>query len=456
MITNATHSTKNTNKKPQTSSTGSASNSANACRATATMKPSVPANGNSASKPDASGLSTEARSTDNPDSRVSGLLSGISEWGGQEAPTEAANQQDSQITATDSPSQRLNLGEGELLRSGSQNSEQVTQLQEMLNSGGGQLEVDGVFGPRTAEAVREFQRCNNLTVDGIVGPQTMAALNGGGRSGTEQAQGGAGEGTPGGAPSETGTNPDPATPGRSTSALEGLPPRPENARGGREFMDSIAGLPPGRQRDQAVLNEILSGNIPDNLRQMQEVVVNRGGHEIRMQATPDYLSIGSNEDNVRIPMTPGVAQAIADRTGTSLPTDRMVDDIQSQARHLNMAPMSNNREGISTYLQHDQRIDGQLGSGTAPTGLVSGHKKDLVIPARDGRVAIYGGRWANGGLIQPYSNVHNNSYEDYSHGARLVSQQIVIDGRPMSLSDALADPQLAPLLTNHRGGSFRY
>ena len=85
---------------------------------------------------------------------------------------------------------------------------------------------------------------------------------------------------------------------------------------------------------------------------------------------------------------------------------------------------------------------------------MSGHKKDIVIPATDGRVAIYGGRWG-GGERQPYSNVHGDYYEDYSHGARLVSQQITVDGRPMSLSDALADPALRPLLTQH-SGNFSY
>lgn len=36
--------------------------------------------------------------------------------------------------------------------------------------------VDGIYGAKTKEAVRYFQRKNNLTVDGIVGPKTLVAL----------------------------------------------------------------------------------------------------------------------------------------------------------------------------------------------------------------------------------------------------------------------------------------
>ncbi|MGE2716999.1 peptidoglycan recognition protein family protein [Mycolicibacterium litorale] len=55
----------------------------------------------------------------------------------------------------------------------------VAQLQRQLNDEhAGRLVVDGVYGPRTEAAVREFQRrTRGLKVDGIVGPATAAALN---------------------------------------------------------------------------------------------------------------------------------------------------------------------------------------------------------------------------------------------------------------------------------------
>jgi peptidoglycan hydrolase-like protein with peptidoglycan-binding domain len=54
----------------------------------------------------------------------------------------------------------------------------VERLQFMLNfvSGVDDLDVDGIFGPKTEAAVRAFQQNENLSVDGIVGQQTWTAL----------------------------------------------------------------------------------------------------------------------------------------------------------------------------------------------------------------------------------------------------------------------------------------
>lgn len=61
-----------------------------------------------------------------------------------------------------------------------QDTEQVRKVQRRLaaayRSYAGHLVADGVFGPQTEQAVREFQRRSGLWVDGIVGPMTAAAL----------------------------------------------------------------------------------------------------------------------------------------------------------------------------------------------------------------------------------------------------------------------------------------
>jgi N-acetyl-anhydromuramyl-L-alanine amidase AmpD len=80
------------------------------------------------------------------------------------------------------PRPRVPVGEytGILLYRGS-TGPQVAELQRLLKTVypayAGDLLVDGVYGPRTEPAVREFQRrYGGLEVDGIVGPATAAAL----------------------------------------------------------------------------------------------------------------------------------------------------------------------------------------------------------------------------------------------------------------------------------------
>lgn len=71
---------------------------------------------------------------------------------------------------------RDNLELYPLLRQGSSNNF-VYLLQFILQQDYGyNLSVDGIFGSRTASAVRDFQSFNSLSVDGVVGPNTWKAL----------------------------------------------------------------------------------------------------------------------------------------------------------------------------------------------------------------------------------------------------------------------------------------
>ena len=53
----------------------------------------------------------------------------------------------------------------------------VEVLQKKLNDAGYNLAVDGDFGNKTLEAVKDYQKVNGLVVDGIVGPMTWSELN---------------------------------------------------------------------------------------------------------------------------------------------------------------------------------------------------------------------------------------------------------------------------------------
>ena len=56
----------------------------------------------------------------------------------------------------------------------------VIVAQGRLVAAGYNIEVDGIFGPKTQKAVMEYQIANDLTCDGIIGPKTRAKLHPGG------------------------------------------------------------------------------------------------------------------------------------------------------------------------------------------------------------------------------------------------------------------------------------
>ncbi|WP_413166772.1 peptidoglycan-binding domain-containing protein [Capilliphycus salinus ALCB114379] len=62
-----------------------------------------------------------------------------------------------------------------ILKAGN-SGESVVELQTRLNNTGANLRVDGVFGAKTAKAVRDFQARIGLEVDGIVGALTWEAI----------------------------------------------------------------------------------------------------------------------------------------------------------------------------------------------------------------------------------------------------------------------------------------
>lgn len=229
---------------------------------------------------------------------------------------------------------------------------------------------------------------------------------------------------------------------------------------GSQFLEQTRGMTRA-QREQAILRQIEQGNIPDFLRETREVQVSAIGrdgkrHTGTLRVAPDYLAIGSNEDFVRVPMSPETAQKIADLTGTQLPTRRMVDEIHHRAAvQLRPQPLPAGAKMMSNdyYQRHQNAIEGQRRDRGGELGdLTSGHKKDIVISnaldRHPDRVAIYGWHQQNGRAIQPLSTVHERSYADYSHGARLISGTMVVDGVERPVAEVLADPNLAPLLSD--------
>ena len=67
---------------------------------------------------------------------------------------------------------------GNNIPTGGGNHGNIVAIQTALNLHGYTLTVDGILGPLTNAAIRDYQSKNGLVVDGIVGPLTWASLNG--------------------------------------------------------------------------------------------------------------------------------------------------------------------------------------------------------------------------------------------------------------------------------------
>ena len=207
--------------------------------------------------------------------------------------------------------------------------------------------------------------------------------------------------------------------------------------------------------DSMAVEQIFSGNYPSHVFrwvtihtqiQVDSVTTLRASYQV----TSDYLSVGTDADWSRVPLTAMAAQQLADSFQCFLPTRKIVDDIYQAARvKLAPMPMFAFRDSPVTMYQHHLIIEG-LRNGRK--GLIAGIKKDVVIAAlltrsaKPNRIAIYGWHQLNGKPIQPLYAGHVNWYVDYSHGVRLVKRIIQINGRPYDYIQVMQDPLLRKLI----------
>lgn len=227
--------------------------------------------------------------------------------------------------------------------------------------------------------------------------------------------------------------------------------------GGKEFAEKIY-LLPRVDREAMIFAHVVSGNIPYFLRTLCSISTTKeiNGREYTLEyfVTPDYLAIGSDSDYFLTPMTPLLAQRIANHLQSTLPTKVMVDQIYSAALVKlppQPIPPDTNMIKVPRFAAHNDSVRSlrlPLLSHFPFGSLVAGTKKDIIIhqkiytdlkPNRSKPVVIYGWHKLTGEPIQPPNNWHQETYVDYSHGVRLVQKRGKINGADISLVDILQD-----------------
>lgn len=242
-----------------------------------------------------------------------------------------------------------------------------------------------------------------------------------------------------------------------------LPPRPAGALTGGQFVSLVTSMTL-TDRENEIYAQVMSGNVPDFQRNLVAVTntetIGATAYTYTYYVLPDYLAIGSDTNYFLCPMTPLLAQRIADATGCTMPTRKMVNQIWAAATvHLSPSSIAPSPQmtTIPVMDQHNSTVWGQRSAvlGAHPLGeLVGGDKKDVVISniiygyPSPGRVVIYGWHYTSGTPIQPLYNGHEETYADYSHSIRLVQLNMVLNGAPATVSSVLQSSTLNSLLSD--------
>jgi hypothetical protein len=235
---------------------------------------------------------------------------------------------------------------------------------------------------------------------------------------------------------------------------------------GKEII-SLLGTLELSERENKIFDLIANKNIPSFLEKLSEIkvthMVENNNYELLYYVTPDYYSLGIDKDYFLIPMTPILAQKVANYYGAILPTKKIVDHIyeQSVIKYFPQPiPPSVAMVTIEVFAAHNDSVIQQRKerfNSYNLSALASGHKKDVIIsnniynnlkPTVPKPIVIYGWHKLDGKPIQPVYNGHGNNYTDYSHGIRLVKNKCKLNGKDFLLTDILKDSLLSILISD--------
>jgi hypothetical protein len=181
----------------------------------------------------------------------------------------------------------------------------------------------------------------------------------------------------------------------------------------------------------------------------------------------DALKVGTDDDYVRINVSHGGAQRVADSLGVNLPTSKIVDLMHEQASNK-----------ITPCMQQDSVKNGTMMS----TKAMERHSREVSYKIRDMRIALtstVGKHWilhnyllnkkdwgvnygwhdenapntpsyiSPGGsrLWQDVGTRHNRWHVDYSQIFVPVNRIVLVNGEEMLLNDVLVDPELSELVS---------
>jgi hypothetical protein len=282
-----------------------------------------------------------------------------------------------------------------------------------------------------------------------------------------------------------------------------IPPRDDDALGGHAVM-ALPGIKGDKQprpfaawqaREQALYEQLVSGNIPWHLRRFTKVsqsLKDKKGvaHEVTYWVMPDYVAVGSSSDYVTVPIGGVMAQRVADAFGCVLPTAKIVWDLlekydtrlrfRLRARpYWRLAdPKERDRVSAEDKVKYDgkeqastwayveysdamqERIRAVLRERELPRWtLITGYRKEVVISKAlesDKRKLDFFGGWRGKDQQQKLwqgtppgladHGGHEATFADYSHGVRLVRRRVVIDGQDHDIRRVLSDPVLGAML----------
>lgn len=221
------------------------------------------------------------------------------------------------------------------------------------------------------------------------------------------------------------------------------------AQGGAAFYRQAAAMG-WAARDSFIIQQVREGSIPTFLRKFVRVPVVIGSEQRRIRVcffvSPDYVSIGNNGDWARVSLTASGAATVLTLLDCFAPTPQLVDRIYQQASvKLTPVPLYAFRDSTPVMWQHHLIIEGQR---KQKKGLIAGIKKDIVFvntkgdSVRANRVGIYGWHQPDGKPIQPFYQGHASWYTDYSHGLRLVSNYVKVQGRLIRIETLREDTTL--------------